>query len=67
MIQSCIITANSSTENFFKGIFSTMQLSDFLYDVETLHRTVEDDARAAEAQGTSPFPRPKSTPPLQYY
>ena len=42
--------ANSLTENILKGVFPTDELSDYLRKVETLQRTVEDDARAADAQ-----------------
>jgi hypothetical protein len=41
---------DSLSENILKGVFSTGGLSDYLREVETLQRTVEDDARAADAQ-----------------
>jgi hypothetical protein len=45
---------NSLSENIFKGVFTTEELSDYFREVETLIRTVEDDARAAEAQRITP-------------
>ena len=42
--------ANSLTENALKGVFVADELSGYLREVETLQRTVEDDASAAEAQ-----------------
>ena len=41
---------NSLTEDILKGIFATNELSDYFCEVEALQRTVEDDARAADAQ-----------------
>jgi hypothetical protein len=41
---------DSLSENILKGVFSTDGLSNYLHEVETLQRTVEDDARAADAQ-----------------
>ena len=38
------------SEKILKGVFATDELSDYLREVETLQRTVEDDARAADAQ-----------------
>ena len=45
---------NSLTENILKGVFATDELSDYLREVESLQRTVEDDARAADAQCITP-------------
>jgi hypothetical protein len=46
---------NSPSENIFKGVFTTEELSDYFREVETLIRTVEDNARAAEAQRITPI------------
>ena len=41
---------NSPSENTPKDVFSIDELSDYLCEVENWQRTVEDDARAADAQ-----------------
>jgi hypothetical protein len=41
---------DSLSENILKGVFSTDELSDYLHEIGALQRTVEDDARAADAQ-----------------
>jgi hypothetical protein len=46
---------NSLSENILKGVFIAEELSDYFREVETLQRTVEDDARAAEAQRITPI------------
>jgi hypothetical protein len=46
---------NSLSENILKGVFIAEELSDYFREVEILQRTVEDDARAAEAQRITPI------------